>query len=253
VYPYEDFDITTLSPQEGSRQRMRIELMEQRLRNKELQQSARYSKVVRLYGLRLAIDRDVFSPAIGYTSKLLARVLLRERAQIALDMGSGCLFLALILRKAGVPQVWAVDNHGPAIACCRKNLENNKEFKPIEIVRSDLFERIPGHSRFEIIVFNQPYYPIRGKSLVGLGADGGFKLVFRFLEAAPRFLSPGGRILMPWSTVAGIVNDPARVARMLGWRVRVVEHVVSKSQVHKIYELKRAGDDLDSFGSVTRE
>jgi methylase of polypeptide subunit release factors len=173
-------------------------------------------------GIRVRVDRDVFPPDVGFTTLLLAEALFEERTTSrALDMGTGTLLLALVLRKAGVPDVWAVDNHEPAIRCARANLERNPLLAPVTIVQSNLFEAIPREDRFDLIVFNQPYYPIDGAPIAGLGSEGGRAIIDRFLRAAGVHLTSGGRIMMPFSSIAGEEHDPGRIAERVGWQVAV--------------------------------
>jgi len=84
-------------------------------------------------GVVVRVGKDVFPPDIGFTTQLLAEVLLQKKASCALDMGTGTLILALLLRKAGIQHVWAVDNHLPAIECARSNLKRNPRLQPIQI------------------------------------------------------------------------------------------------------------------------
>lgn len=189
------------------------------------------------------VGKDVFPPDIGFTTQVLAEVLLKKKALCALDMGTGTLILALLMRKAGIQHVWAVDNHLPAIECARSNLERNPRLQPIEIIRSDLFTAIPAGQLFDLIVFNQPYYPIRGRKIAGLGEDGGSSIINRFFNGAASRLTQNGELVMPYSTIAGASNDPRRIARSLGWAVSIIKAAVSDENQHRIYSI-RLGSQL---------
>ncbi|HYB40659.1 MAG TPA: methyltransferase [Candidatus Methylomirabilis sp.] len=190
-------------------------------------------------GIRVRVDRDVFPPDVGFTTLFLAEVLLEEHgASRALDMGTGTLLLALVMRKAGVPDVWAVDNHEPAIRCARANLERNPSLAPVTIVQGDLFEAIPGGDRFDLIVFNQPYYPVEGTPIVGLGSEGGRAIIDRFLGVAADHLTSGGRVVMPFSSIAGEEHDPGQIAGRAGWQVTRVRRHTERGLDHRIYSMR---------------
>jgi methylase of polypeptide subunit release factors len=163
------------------------------------------------------VDKDVFPPDIGYTTTLLADVLTQKPAACGLDMGTGTLLLALVMRRAGVREVWAADNHPAAVQCARENLNRNPRLAPIKIIASDLFKAVPIEKRFDLIVFNQPYYPIAGKKITGMGNDGGQEIISRFFQEAGPYLAKNGEILMPYSSIAGTANNPDAVASSLHW------------------------------------
>src|SRR5262249_53078980 len=74
-----------------------------------------------LDGLRLTIDKDVFPPDLGRCAANMARLAREFRPNVALDMGCGSGYLALMMKSHGAGEVWAVDIHGPAVECARKN------------------------------------------------------------------------------------------------------------------------------------
>jgi methylase of polypeptide subunit release factors len=208
-------------------------------RNKDLMSHASAQRVLKIFGINLLVEENVFSPDLGFTSGMLASFLMDVKVGSALDMGTGSLFLALVMRMAGVENVWAADNHTPAISCARKNLELNPKLKPITLIHSDLFEKIPENEKFQLIVFNQPYYPIEGESIAGLGIDGGEKLVERFLSTAKNYLLPGSQIIMPFSTITDDFHNPSVVADKLGWKVRILDQAQKSGLTHFIYSITR--------------
>jgi release factor glutamine methyltransferase len=187
----------------------------------------------------LTIEKDVFPPDIGYTTMLMAEVLLQRRASSALDMGTGSLFLALVMRTAGIREVWAADNHAPAVQCSKNNLERNSRLAPIHIVSSDLFDGIEKGKLFDLIAFNQPYYPIHDRTIVGMGDDGGRAIIERFLQQANAHLAEDGEILMPYSSIAGEANNPGAIARSLHWDVAVVGTRSGNGVDHLVYAIRR--------------
>ena len=185
------------------------------------------------------VDKDVFPPDIGFTTTLLADVLAEKQPSCALDMGTGTLLLALVMRQAGVPEVWAADNHPAAIQCAGDNLKRNPQLAPVTIFASDLFGAIPKDRRFDLIVFNQPYYPIAGEKITGMGEDGGAEIISKFFHQAKSYLAENGEILMPFSSIAGETNNPGVIAGARDWQAAPV-HAVEKAGIeHIIYAFRR--------------
>ena len=207
------------------------------LRNAELLEAFKTEQRFGYAGITVVTDRDVFSPQTGISSVMLADELLRFEGDSALDMGTGTLFLALVLRKAGFSQVSAVDNHDAALRCAERNLLRNPDLAPIEIVKSNLFENLGRDESFDLIVFNQPFYPIEGDPIAGLGSDGGAQISTRFLTEARSHLNPDGRVIMPFSDLASSAHDPRTIAIAEGYNVRALRQSLSYGHQHTIYEM----------------
>ena len=193
---------------------------------------------VTLDGLRFTIENDVFPPDMGKCSLNLARIAQGYHAQTALDMGCGSGYLALSLKRSGVPEVWASDIHGPAVDCARKNAVYNDRVGPIHIVQSDLFENIPATVKFDLVVFNQPFGPGLGDTVCGCGPDGGYQIVKRFLLQAAERLNPDGIVIMAFSDREPAINSPDRVAAELGYPVSVLLDEYYGEANNYIYEIR---------------
>lgn len=137
-----------------------------------------------------------------------AIALLREEnyPPIALDMccGSGCLAVSMAL---GVPNadVHAADLSEGALAVTKLNAE--RLHAKVTLHQGDLFDALPIHQLYDVIVSNPPYIPaadclelqkeVRREPMMALdgGADG-YDFYRRIAEDAPWFLQPGGTLLM---------------------------------------------------------
>lgn len=186
------------------------------------------------HGLKLDIFEDVFPPDHGLGSEQLAYAIEGSNAKSALDMGCGAGHLALVLKKSGVDNVWAVDNHESAIKCTENNVELNN-VGDIHVVKSDLFESIP-LQKFDVIVFNQPYYPLE-KKIYGMGSDGGLEIIERFFQEAKEYLSPDGYIVMPFSDFAGEENNPAQISKRYSYSSEIIDKSTDSNGVHLVYKL----------------
>jgi len=191
-------------------------------------------------GLVITVDEDVFPPDLGWCARNMAKICAEYRPQRARDMGCGTGYLALALKQQGVPDVWALDVHEPAISCTSKNLEQNAHLGPLTIALSDLFAAVPRSVAFDLVVFNQPFAPAAAEPLCGCGSDGGYEISRRFLVEARSSLTPGGSVVMAFSDRAAPENDPARVARGLGYATRTLLHAYYEESNNFIYEIRAA-------------
>lgn len=124
----------------------------------------------------------------------------------ALDLccGSGCLAVSMAL---GVPRanVHAADLSEGALAVTRLNAD--RLGAQLTLHQGDLWDALPAGLAFDVIVSNPPYIPaadclelqeeVRREPMMALdgGADG-YDFYRRIAAEAPRFLRPGGTLLM---------------------------------------------------------
>ncbi|HEV3007474.1 MAG TPA: HemK family protein methyltransferase, partial [Burkholderiales bacterium] len=146
------------------------------------------------------VDRRVIIPR-SHIAFLLKDLPIAPRRILDLCTGSGCL---AILAARAFPEalVDASDISAAALAIARRNIRKHR--KNIRLVRSDLFARLEG--RYDLIVANPPYVstpsmrklPREYRYEPGIALAGGrqgLDYVARILEAAPRYLKPGGLLI----------------------------------------------------------
>lgn len=186
-------------------------------------------------GFTITVERDVFPPDLSATSLLLFDVLSTYRTKRALDMGCGTGILALQLSRVAESCI-AVDRHRPAVLTTRNNLARNR-ISNVAVVASSLFDALSTKTRFDLIVFNQPYYPSRQRDTFGIDHTGGWRLIRRFLKASRLHCGKEGRVVMPFSSFVDPRHNPAAVAASLGMSVREIHNLRDASGVHHVFEI----------------
>jgi hypothetical protein len=126
-----------------------------------------------------------------------------ERSR-AVDVGTGCGVLALMLAKAGFAHVRATDCNPNAVESLARELQRMEAAPPIEPISGDLLceDRAPS----DLIVFNPPWIQGEAEDLLERSLyfeDGLFE---RFFEQAMECLAPDGRIVLVFSTVLELVQ-----------------------------------------------
>lgn len=183
------------------------------------------------FGLDFEVTPDVLIPR-PETELLIetALGLLREADQSPLicdvGTGSGCIAITLLHEQAQARSV-ALDISRPALEVAARNAARHNVRERLSLIASDCFEALDAsRARFPLIVSNPPYVTARAfeglqrevreheprTALTG-GADG-LLIIRRIIEDAPRFLHPGGHLLLE----IGFDQHEA-VARLLDHRV----------------------------------
>jgi release factor glutamine methyltransferase len=121
--------------------------------------------------------------------------------------GSGCIAVAIAanLKSASVT---AIDISEAALQVAKENAEANKVADQLTFLQGDGFSPLPAGAEFDFIVSNPPYVAegeldhlqadVRlhePKLALVSGADG-LNLVRALIQDAPRYLVPGGGLLM---------------------------------------------------------
>ncbi|MGH3913708.1 MAG: putative protein N(5)-glutamine methyltransferase [Pseudonocardiaceae bacterium] len=171
-------------------------------------------------GLRITVDPGVFVP------RRRTEFLVQQAAALAgladgpadrgrsrgvvvdLCCGSGAVGAALVAALDRV-ELYAVDLDPAAVRCARHNVAA----AGAQVYEGDLYQPLPAtlRRRVEILVANAPYVPTEAIGLlppearlheprVALdGGEDGLEVLRRVIDAAPRWLAPGGYLLVETS------------------------------------------------------
>jgi HemK-related putative methylase len=166
-----------------------------------------------LLGRRFLTHPEVFHPGCFNSTELFATYLLRLPVQgkRVLDMGTGSGAIGIFMAGAGADVV-ACDINPQAVELARRNASLNRV--GLEVRRSDLFEAFAGE-RFDLILFNIPFYPKDPSSDYerAFYAGEGFSSLREFARQASLHLRADGRVIVIFSedsgpeTITGIFRD----------------------------------------------
>lgn len=162
-------------------------------------------------GLRIGLEPGVFVPRRRTEHLVRLAVALAPGGRFAavdLCCGSGAVGAALAAALDGV-ELSAVDIDPVAVRCARRNLPSDR----VRVYQGDLFEPLPVtlQGRVRLLVANVPYVPTAEIGLLpsearvhepAVALDGGadgLDVLRRVASAAPRWLAPGGHLLIETS------------------------------------------------------
>ncbi len=166
------------------------------------------------YDLTFTITPDVLIPRPE--TELLVEHALRwlqahppQRRMADVGIGSGCIAVTLAHRFPDL-YVLGTDISFPALRVARQNARRHGVDERVDLLQTDLLPEPPPYlgrsQKFDLIVANLPYIPTRTlqglvvsrhEPLVALdGGPDGLAVIRRFLSLAPRWLAPGGVLMM---------------------------------------------------------
>lgn len=159
-------------------------------------------------GLRITVDPGVFVPRRRTEFLVGQAAALTSPSAVVVDLccGSGALGAALVA-GLGSLEMHAADIDGAALRCARRNLPAAR------LYQGDLYEPLPVtlRGRVDILVANVPYVPTGELGLLPpearlyearVALDGGvdgLTVLERVAADAPKWLAPGGHLLVETS------------------------------------------------------
>ena len=151
------------------------------------------------FGFELNIPPTVFHPKYFFSSSFFGRYIrsINLQGKSVLDMGSGSGILSLIAASKGA-LVSSVDINPRSVIATRENAIQNHLEQCITAFQGNLFKPIPPESRFDLILFNPPFYHGEPVDIADSAWKGGkgHRVIKEFIEASHGYLNPDSRILM---------------------------------------------------------
>ena len=122
----------------------------------------------------------------------------------AVDVGTGCGVLAMMLNKAGFEGVCATDCNPNALESLRRDLQRQKIDGDFSLFETDLLEAAPGNA--DVIVFNPPWIHGHVHSFLDRALTFDDDLFERFFLQATSKLAPNGRLVLIFSNILQLLQ-----------------------------------------------
>ncbi|MFJ7214839.1 putative protein N(5)-glutamine methyltransferase [Amycolatopsis sp. NPDC098790] len=180
------------------------------------------------HGLRIAVRPGVFVPRHRTEFLVDVAVSLAPPDPVVLDLCCGSGALGAAFRAAVVPrELHAADVEPAAVSCARVNLPDAR------VYLGNLYDALPAslRGRVDVLLANVPYVPSEAVATMPpearlheprVALDGGLDgldLARRVAEGAPRWLAPGGTLLVETSSAQAPVLSGIFAAAGLAARV----------------------------------
>jgi methylase of polypeptide subunit release factors len=123
---------------------------------------------------------------------------------VAVDVGTGCGVLALMLNKAGFQHVTATDINPNAIESVSREITRHTSDASISPILCDLLEEAP--QKADLIVFNPPWIQSPADDMFDRALFYEDGLLERFFTQACTRLNPGGRVVILFSNIIQLLQ-----------------------------------------------
>jgi len=160
-------------------------------------------------------DEDVYPPSDD--SILLIRSFDVRKGERILEIGCGSGIVSMHCALYG-GAVTCGDINKKAVALTKKNMKLNSLYA--SVVETDVYSDV--NARFNTIIFNLPYLPVKDEGDLALawsGGDDGLGPLQKLICGAPSHLLPGGRIII---VVSSLMDQDALRSVLDGLDVRTL-------------------------------
>ncbi len=179
-------------------------------------------KVREYRGIKLYLTRNIFSPVRTISTGMILDYL--DKLDLAdkhvCDLGTGSGVIAIFCAKKSA-RVVASDISPIAVRVARINSYINNV--KVDLRQCDLFQCYSENEKFDIIIFNPPYFPVRVNNFVdAMYASGeNYSTIIRFLLSSKKKLLEGGFILITLTSLIDI-DLILGIARKIGYSVEKI-------------------------------
>ncbi len=200
------------------------------------------TRTTRAAGFKLSVLPSVFHPRFFVTSEYFAAFIgrLPLAGRRVADVGTGTGILALAAARAGAANVVAINVNPNAVAAAAGNAEKNGLGDKVRAVHSNLLAAVPAGERFDVILFNLPFFTEEPRDVAdrAWNAGPGFRDIEPFFDQARERLAPGGAVYVLLSSDCDFDLLGAMIERA-GFHARLVAERSILIESFIIYELRR--------------
>jgi HemK-related putative methylase len=212
---------------------------------------ARGPALERVVGREILVLPGVFNPKLFRSGEFLGQCLdggLVPRGSAVLDMGTGS-GIGAVIAATRAAKVVAVDINPEAVRCARINAIMNGVEQNIEVRHGNLFEATRPHERFDLVLFNPPFFRGSPRSL----RDAAWRsedVPERFADGLRRHLTNDGCALVVLSS-DGDAAGCLRAFQRAGLRIEIVARRVYSNEEFVVYRVSSSASRAD--GDVSGE
>ena len=175
-------------------------------------------------GRAFYVFSDVYKPSDD-TFLIADNLEVKDQAKV-LDVGTGCGILAVLVAEKA-HKVVATDANPYAVQCAELNSKLNSFLDKIEVRQGRLFEAVKPDEKFDLIIFNPPYLPVREDEerswieAAWSGGPDGRRVTNEFVSKAPEHLEEGGVIVLLQSTISD-TGETRSTLEKVGLKTRIL-------------------------------
>jgi release factor glutamine methyltransferase len=196
--------------------------------------------VEKLGNYRFKVSPSVFNPKDYLASEIFAKFIsaldnMKNKKVLDMGCGSGVLSVFALSKEAVVT---SADINNASVKCTEENISINGFTDNYEVIESNLFANLSSVNKFDLILFNPPYYKGEPKNDFQKGFYGGknYEVVEEFFRNAKMFLSETGVIYVILSDDADLIMIE-QIACKSGFKFNIEQTRKKYFETFYIYKL----------------
>lgn len=208
------------------------------------QKNERFPYEIELLGMRFDVFANVFSPKYLPAADWFATKLPIDKGMDFLEIGPGIGVVALMAAAWGCRNVVASDINIDAVENTRHNALKLGVQDIVQVHHGSVYECLNDSDAFDVIFWNVPFF-IENRTdeddILQLSiTDPGYRAIRTYVSQADKFLKPGGKLMLGFSSTIGDFDALDALVADCGRTLQVFSEEVFMSQVELHLELFEA-------------
>lgn len=187
-------------------------------------------------GKKFIVYPNVFSPKYFKDTEIFTEQLPVAEGEEILEIGPGTGVISITAALKGAKKVVAAEINPVAVRNTQANIELHGLQERVEVRESDVYSAVKADEKFDTIFWNTPFGLVKNEKLTDLEKsvyDLGYEATERFVKEAHRYLKPGGRLLIGFSSTLGKLDLVKKFANEAGFNIKLLSSTDS-DEVHPV-------------------
>lgn len=199
---------------------------------------------VKICGREFLASPRVFSPRFFADTEIFAQHLPVISGEDFLEIGCGIGAIGIIAALKGAKKVVITDINRHAVHIAHRNVNRHKLKYMVDVRQGNVFQPIRDDEKFDTIFCNVPFGLVAENRRLSMLAravfDPSYRFLRQFITGGPRYLKPGGRLIIGFSSTLGKLALLMRFCHLADMRLRLLHRQKSKEIYPVSFELFEA-------------
>lgn len=197
----------------------------------------------KVLGKTFMVNTNVFSPKYFHDTEFFAKHIAIKHGEKFLEIGPGTGVISVFAALRGAKRVVAIDINPDAVQNTKENSRRHRVSKIVKVFQGDVYSPLRPNDKFDTIFWNVPFAysdQTTNSNLEKAIIDPKYRSLKMFVKDSKKYLNPGGKLLIGFSTTLGHISLLKRFVKEGGFKLRLLKEIRSKETYPVKFQLFEA-------------